>query len=54
MGLREFDLSPNDVDRFSAELRKEFPTIRFLRDDYCEHWIDREFAPDPELGPNRR
>jgi hypothetical protein len=56
MSLREFELSPNDADRFSAELRKEFPTVRFLLSDFTEHWMERTFSdkPTPGFGPNYR
>ena len=56
MHVREFELSPSDAERFSAELRHEFPTIRFLNRDYMEHWMEREFSnePVPGFSPNYR
>lgn len=56
MSLREFELAPSDADRFSAELRREFPSIRFQLDDFSEHWMEREFsdAPVPGFGPGYR
>jgi hypothetical protein len=56
MSINEFELAPSDADRFSVELRREFPTIRFLHSDYCEHWIERKSsdAPVPGFGPNYR
>lgn len=56
MHVGEFELSPSDAERFSAELRHEFPTIRFLNRDYFEHWMEREFSdkPVPGFSPNYR
>jgi hypothetical protein len=42
--LNELELSPTDLDIFSAALLDSFPTIRFLLSDYREPWVERQFG----------